>query len=148
MDAFDFEKTVRESLAGGLKGDKETWAAHAAACVKQVLLSQAAASSFAADAKSAVILASLGAMKSVLLAEGDLPAAAVALLRELVEVANQKTLDPAEALRWGMGGIAQAALMAAAGTKEAVSSKIDQEFTDMGLIFDEIVLKFAASQRR
>jgi hypothetical protein len=47
-----------------------------------------------------------------------------------------------------MEGIAPAALLAPAGAKAAVSARIDEAFTDMGLIFDEIAMKQAATQHR
>lgn len=134
---YDFEKLAYEIVSSRLKEAEDAPSA-AGEIAKAMTVKGVAGTRGKQDPRATVVAVCRGTMRGLLILEKDLPAAAVAVLGHMGEVANDSGLDPADCMTWAMEGIAPVAKLSPAGP-DPIRAAIEEKFMGAGEVFDSVV---------
>ena len=88
-----------------------------------------------------VRLVTKGMVNGLIVVEGDVASAGIALLKALAELAQQTNIDPTEMLTWCLEGLAEQSPLVPPAKISALSAAIDREFMGAGMLFNELCRK-------
>ncbi|MBI2386628.1 MAG: hypothetical protein HYV14_11510 [Elusimicrobia bacterium] len=134
MDDFNLEKLAKEIVLDRLK-DLPDAPAGAGLAALQILTQAVTATQARQAPRDTVVAVCRGLMSGMLLLGKDLPAAAVAILKQVNVVAETTQQDPAELMTWAIEGIAPVAKLAGLQTRYAVQEAIEASFMGAGQVF-------------
>lgn len=132
MDDFGLEKLAKEIVVARFKGIADAPAG--AGAVARQIVTKAVTGTRQAP-RDSVTAVCRGLMSGMLLLEKDLPATAVAILKQMNAVAVETDQDPAEMMTWGMEAIASVARLSGRDTCYAIEAAIELSFMGAGKVF-------------
>ena len=124
---YDFEKLAKEIVVEKLKNSPDP-SAVAGEVVHKIALAALKSTEKRQEPRVTIAAACRGVMSGMVLIEKDLPKAAVALIAQMAQIAQEASLDPAECMTWAMEGIAPVVKVAPAGSADAVGDAIEERF--------------------
>lgn len=89
-------------------------------------------------AAESVRLITKGMVAGLLVVDGDVAEAGLALLKALAELAQQTHIDPTEMLTWCLEGLAEQSPLVPPAKVSALGSAIDREFMGAGMLFNTL----------
>ncbi len=146
MDTYDFEKLSREILLSQAKGPKDS-AALAAGAVREVLVVAIEGTRFRQEPRATVQGVCRGVMGGLLIAGKNLPEGAVAIMKQMAEIADKVQLDPMDLMTWSMEGIASMAGAAGRDQRSAIIGAVSDAFMGVGEIFYSLCETAAAKAK-
>ena len=141
-EGYDFERLAREIVASRLK-DLAAPAEGAGAVAREIIISAVQSTKVRQDPHLTVTAAVRGVMSGLLLIEKPLVDAAVEVLQQANNIAQQSSLDPTEVMTWALEGIAQVAAMAPAEAQNAIHEAIEHKYMGAGGVYNELLAKAA-----
>ena len=134
MDDFNLEKLAKEIVVDRMR-DLPDAPAGAGLVAAQILAKAVAGTQSRQAPRDTVVAVCRGLMSGMLLLGKDLPATAVAILKQVTLVAETTNQDPAELMTWAIEGIAPVAGIAGRQTRDAVEEAIESAFMGAGQVF-------------
>lgn len=139
-DTYHFDQLIREILVSRFQGqrDAEQDAALIAKNMIVVGIVGTGAAGSGQPPRESVRLITKGMMEGTVLIEGDAALAAVEILREMADAAQEVSLDPADMMTWAMEGIADSASILDPARVLAVQNAIEAAFMGAGEVFGKL----------
>lgn len=142
-ESYHFDQLVREMVVSQLKDDLHA-PARAAEIARSTIVAGVQGTKAAGasqEAQESVRQICHGVMAGILLIEKNLPDAAVALLQNLADAAQQLHIDPTEMMTWAMEGISRIAPTTTPTVLGDIQDAIDEKFMGAGGIFNALCAK-------
>ncbi|HVA66778.1 MAG TPA: hypothetical protein VNK24_07625 [Elusimicrobiota bacterium] len=147
METYDFEKLSREIALSRAKESPDS-AALAARAAREVIVIAVEGTRFRQEPRTTVKDVCRGVMSGLLISGKRLPDGAVAILRQMAEIADKVHIDPMDLMTWGMEGIASVVVAASREERSAVGGAISDAFMGAGEVFRALCDEAAAKKQK
>lgn len=132
---YEFEELTREIVVGRLRDASDAPGA-AADVVREILGSALESTRSRQPPRVTVISVCRGAMQGLLQIKQDMPAGAVALIRQAPRLAHEVLLSPSDCVAWIAEGVASACRREPDAVRDAARAALELAVPGVGRVFD------------
>ena len=136
-DDCNLEKLAREIVVSRLAGAADA-SEEAALVGRELIISAVKATGERQHPMVTIILILRGVMGGLLLIDKDMPSAALAILREAGEAAEEIDLERESVMTWALEAIAEISPMMPPGVRQTILAQIADSYNGVGPVFNEL----------